>query len=139
MVTLVRFGFDRERLYVRLDGGRRLVDLLADGLEFSLTFLQPDGVRLSVRQTDGRIAGALWVRNNAQWIEREPGGAVAAAGTLLEVAVPLVALGLRGGDRVAFFVAVFDGSRTELERHPVDRPIETEVPDDRFAARQWNP
>jgi alpha-amylase/alpha-mannosidase (GH57 family) len=139
VVTLVRFGFDRERLYVRLDSGRRLVDLLADGLAFSLTFLQPHGVRLSVRQIDGRISGVLSDRQSAQWVERGPGGAVAAAGTLLEVAVPLADLGLRGGDRLSFFVTVYDEGRTELERHPVDRPIEAEVPDDRFAARHWNP
>jgi alpha-amylase/alpha-mannosidase (GH57 family) len=139
LVTLIRFGFDRERLYVRLDSGRRLVDLLADGLEFSLTFLQPDGVRLSVRQTDGRLSSVLWDRQSAQWVERGPGGAVAAAGTLLELAVPLADLGLRGGDRLSFFVAVSDRGRTELERHPADRPIEAEVPDDRFLVRHWNP
>src|SRR5206468_12930045 len=31
ILTLVRFGFDRERLYVRIDGRRSLVDLLAEG------------------------------------------------------------------------------------------------------------
>ena len=115
------------------------MDLLADGLEFSLTFLQPDGVRLSVRQTDGRLSSVLWDRQSAQWVERGPGSAVAAAGTLLELAVPLADLGLRGGDRLSFFVAVSDRGRTELERHPADRPIEAEVPDDRFLARHWNP
>jgi hypothetical protein len=36
-------------------------------------------------------------------------------------------------------VAVSDRGRTELERHPSDRPIEAEVPDDRFLVRHWNP
>jgi alpha-amylase/alpha-mannosidase (GH57 family) len=141
VVTLVRFGFDRDRFYVRLDGGRRLVDLLAEGFEFSLKFLQPDGVRFSVRQVGGRLTGLFWDRRSEppHWVERGRGGAVAAAGTVLELGVPLADLGLAPGDRLSFFVAVYDGSSTELERHPAHRPIDAQVPDQLFVARHWNP
>ena len=62
LLTLVQFGFDRERLYVRVDAARRLVDLLAAGWEISLKFLQPAGVRFSVRGVLGRVTGHYWDR-----------------------------------------------------------------------------
>jgi hypothetical protein len=61
-----------------------------------------------------------------------------AAGTVLEIALPLEDLHLpAAGARVAFFVAVSDARRSELERHPAYRPIEAEVPDAGFEARNW--
>ena len=86
------------------------------------------------------IAGVYWDKRfePPRWVERGPGGAVVAAGTILEVALPLEDLHLpAAGARVAFFVAVYDARHSELERHPAHRPIETEVPDARFDARNW--
>ena len=139
MLTLVQFGFDRQQhLFVRIDGRERLIDLLAEGREVSLKFLAPDGTRFSVRQTDGRLTGLFWTRHAAepQWAERGPGGAVVAAGSILELALPLGDLGVGPGDAVSFFVAVYDAD-TELERHPAQRPITVVVPDALFEARQW--
>ena len=138
-VTLVQFGFDRLRLYVRLDGGRRLVDLLREGYEFTLKFLRPEGLRFSVAHKGGRVAGTFWERSGTppQRVDRGAGGSVVAAGTVLEMALPLGDLGLREGDRVSFFVAVYDAHSNELERHPVGRPIEADVPDARFVAANW--
>jgi alpha-amylase/alpha-mannosidase (GH57 family) len=161
LINLVQFGFDRKHLYVRLDGARRLVDLLAEGYEFSLKFLQPDGVRFSIRARDGLVSGVYWDHRTGppRWVERGPGGSVVAAGTVLEIAVPLDDLHLRArgpsavgapaagvpaagapavDGRVAFFVAVYDARQSELERHPAHRPIEGEVPDARFEARNWS-
>jgi len=137
-VAMVRFGFDRAHLYVRLDGRRPMIDLLAEGLEFSLKFLQPEAVRYSVRQTSGRIAGRFWNRDAAtgRWTERGPGLAAVAAGTVLEIAVPLVDLGVAAGGAVVFFVAVYD-AEGERERHPANRLIELEAPDEWFVARNW--
>jgi hypothetical protein len=140
MVTLVQFGFDAERLYVRLDASRRMAEVLADGFELSLKFLRPEGLRFSVRQADGRLRASYWTRtaDPAGWRERGAGGAVAAAATVLEAALPLADLGLRPGDPVSFFVAVYDAESREIERHPANRPIEVAVPDARFEARNWS-
>ena len=88
LISAIWFGFDRERLYIRLDGVRPLKDLLAEGYEFSLHFLKPAGLRLAVSQRTGPQAG----------VES------AVAGSILELAVPLAAAGdgrgagvLRGG------------------------------------------
>jgi hypothetical protein len=140
VITLVWFGFDRSRFYVRVDGTRRIVDLLAEGSEFWLTFLKPEGLRFAVQAREGKVTGAYWERRTAtpQWVERGAGGAAVAAGTVLEIALPLDDLHLPAAHAsVAFFVAVYDMRRGELERHPAHRPIEAEVPDAGFEARNW--
>ncbi len=139
LLTLVQFGFDRECLYVRLDSGGRAADLLADGYEFSLTFLQPAGVRFVVRQTLERLIGSFRDRqgDDREWVERGIGRARVAAGTIIEVALSLSDLGVRAGASCSFFVAVSDADRHEVERHPDTRPLELTVPDERFEARNW--
>ena len=141
ILSLLQFGFDRDQLYVRLDGERPLIDLLGEGFEFSLKFLNPSGVRYSVRQDVGRLAGRFWdwQANEPHWVARGPGRAAVAAGTILELALPLSDL-LGPADparrELAFFLAVFQND-LEIERHPAHRPIETAIPDERFEARHW--
>jgi alpha-amylase/alpha-mannosidase (GH57 family) len=139
VVTLVRFGFDRERLYVRLDARRAAIDLLAEDYEFALMFLRPERVRFSVRQRLGRLTSLFWDRrpDSPKWSERGPGGSAVAAGTVLEIAIPFADLRVEPCDTVGFFVAVYDGGGNEIERHPAHRPIDLEVPDGAFEARHW--
>ena len=138
-VALVHFGFDRERLLVRVDVSGRALDLLAGGHEVSLKFVSPAGVRFSVRQEEGRLASGFWDRRSSapHWVDRGQGGASVAAGTILELALPLTDLGLTAGQTVGFFVAIYDGRATELERHPADQAIELPVPDALFEGRHW--
>jgi hypothetical protein len=149
LVTMVYFGFDRQQLYVRVDGTQKIVDLLAGDRELSLKFVTPFGVRFTVRQSAGRLVGTFWDRrtaggkatapaNGAPWSERGPGGAAVAAGSVLEVALPLADLGITEGQPVAFFVAIYDGpTGAEVERHPEYRPIEIVAPDAMFEGRHW--
>jgi hypothetical protein len=143
LLTLVQFGFDEEQLFVRVDAGRPLVDLLAEGHEISLKFLDPPGVRFSVSQIDGRLTGRFWDRRpldapvgTGAWRDRGPGHAMVAAGTILELSLPTRDLGVEATQPVAFFVAVYDDG-VETERHPEHRPIELTVPDALFEARNW--
>jgi alpha-amylase/alpha-mannosidase (GH57 family) len=138
LLTAVRFGFDRDRLFVRIDAREPLVDLLAGGCEVSLKFLQPAGVRFSVSATLGRLRGAFWDRpaSEPRWTERRTTEAAVAAGAILELALPWSELGAAAGDRVAFFVAIYEGD-AERERHPAQQPIAVTMPDGTFEARQW--
>ena len=140
LVTAVHFGFDERHLFVRVDAEVALVDLLAAGREISLQFLAPGGVRFVVRQELGRLTGRWWARGDegpaARWFERGPGAGSLAAGTILEVSLPLADLQLSAGDAVAFVVAVSEGD-AELERHPEYRPIALSVPGPAFAAQHW--
>jgi alpha-amylase/alpha-mannosidase (GH57 family) len=149
-LTLVRFGFDLERLWVRLDATRPMVDLLADGHQVCLRFLAPPGVRFSVQSESGRLTGAFWHRpsNSAAdqpWSRGGIGGATLAAGHILEVALPLADLGVSGGSRLSFFVLLCGGGEVNpvgsdrLDREPAHPPIETAVPDGSFEGRNWRP
>jgi alpha-amylase/alpha-mannosidase (GH57 family) len=150
-LTLVQFGFDPERLFVRVDAVRPMVDLLAEGHEISLKFLQPAALRFSVHHVAGRLTGRFWDRQPpsspssspssaaggaSPWTERRPGHAAVAAGAILEVSLPTLELGVAPSDPLAFFVAVYDQG-IEVERHPAHRPIEITVPDALFEARHW--
>jgi hypothetical protein len=146
LLTGVRFGFDRERLFVRVDAVERVVDLLAGGRELSLKFVRPEGIRFSIRQVMGRLTGTFWVRQPASgvpaggafdWQELGPGEAAVAAGSILEVAVPLAALSLDAGQPLTFFVAIYDAGGAEIERHPEHRVIEVTTPDEMFEGRYW--
>ena len=135
-VTSIRFGCDRERLFVRIAAGGRVGDLLVGGQDITLNFLVPDEVRFTVRRRQGQVSGAFWDRRPPlDWVERGPAGAVLAAGTVLEVALPLAALG--AGGPVLFFVAVCDADGVERGRYPAHRPIELVAPDGQFEARNW--
>ncbi|HZR27001.1 MAG TPA: glycoside hydrolase family 57 protein [Vicinamibacterales bacterium] len=140
-LTAIHFGFDADRLLVRVDAERPLVDVLAEGHEVSLKFVTPAGLRFSVRQEFGRVAGRLWQRRTDHstilWTDRGPGQAVVAVGTVLEIGVPLSDLGVDVGAVVEYFVAAFDPNGAELERHPAHRPIKLTVPDAHFATRHW--
>jgi Glycosyl hydrolase family 57 len=138
-VVLVHFGFDHDRLFVRIDTHERVIDLLAVAIEFALTFVTPAAMRLSIRQDAGRLTAALWVRppGELRWVRRDESDATVAAGTILELALPFADLGVQPGDALAFFVAVHNEHGVEVERHPAHRPIALTAPDALFGARNW--
>ncbi|MEP7307631.1 MAG: glycoside hydrolase [Acidobacteriota bacterium] len=140
LVDVLFFGFDRQRFYVRVDGVRRMADVLADGFEISLTFLRPEGVRYVIRHEAGELTGTFFDRDGPDgqvWIDRGAGGSTVAAGTVIEVALPLHELEETAGAALAFFVAVYDGAHNEIERHPSQQPVQLTIPDERFEARNW--
>jgi alpha-amylase/alpha-mannosidase (GH57 family) len=138
VLAAVRFGCNRERLFVRLDGAQPMVDLVADRMSFLLTFLQPEGLRLLVRLMIGGPVAAIWEqRPGARHRVERTTGVQVAAGSVLEISVPLATLGLEPGAPVAFFVTVSTADGIEVERHPAHRPIELHVPDAAFEARNW--
>ena len=93
---------------MRLDAGRPVSDLLADGYQFAVTFLQPDGLRFTIRQALGRPGRELSgpARHDQTWVERGAGGARIAAGAIMEAALPLSDLRVTAGAPLSFTVAV---------------------------------
>jgi alpha-amylase/alpha-mannosidase (GH57 family) len=139
ILTRVKFGFDRDHLYVRLDGSRPMAALFAEGYRFTVTFLEPEGIRLMVAQSEGVIRAAMWDRQAAQdtWVERTFRGQVA-ADTILEVGVPLADIGTaREAGAVAFVATVCGPDGGEIERHPMARAVRLALPTPDFAARNW--
>ena len=141
ILTRLRFGFDRERLYLRLDGTEPMDRLLAAGYGFTVTFLDPEGVRILVRRVGGILLTSLAVRTKAgqdNWTDQGFRGD-AAAGAVLELAVPISSLPrVERGGTLAFVVTAQDPLGTEIERHPRARAVHAQVPDQEFEARNWS-
>lgn len=137
-VALIEFGFDLDRLFIRVDGTQPMRDVVDQGLELSVNFLKPSGVRVRVGLgSDGRAFARLLERGKAgKWETRECPGVQAALGAVVELQVPFGCLRARTHDPLAFIVAL-DRNGVEVERSPRHRAIELDVPDRDFAALNW--
>jgi alpha-amylase/alpha-mannosidase (GH57 family) len=124
-IAAIRFGCDRERLFVRIDGPGPIQDLLAEGYQVAVRFNGTGGSMLTVRTDVGRLSVS------------GPGTAVVAADRVLEASVRLDELGIAAGHPMALVVTVSDASGAEIERHPAHRPIHLVTPDAAFEARNW--
>ena len=137
LVHTLEFGFDLERLFIRIDAAEPMRRLLEAEVEIRIKFLQPAGLQVVI---EGRAAGA-----EVRFEERQAGGGwralacpglVAAVGRIVEVQIPFGCLGTGPDGRLAFLVAV-NRAGAEVEHHPRQGPIELRVPDSRFGARNW--
>jgi alpha-amylase/alpha-mannosidase (GH57 family) len=127
-VRRIRFGFDAANLLVRVDLAAPIRQALADGIEFDLAFVEPAGLRVAVTGTPGGTATRLLRRlPSGTWAVVEDAKARAAADEVLEVAVPLEALGPCTLQALSFFVAVTRAG-AEVARYPSYLPIATRVP-----------
>lgn len=137
VVGQVRFGFDAQALYVRVDTVRPAAQVLADGWVVLITFLRPGGIRIVCSQpTSGGIQLAGATNRSGAWEPLDATALSAGAASILELRVPLAWLGPTVTD-LSFFVTVCDSNQVELERHPTGRPVELSVPDERFESRHW--
>ena len=136
-IDVVEFGFNLEHLYVRIGSTRPMHDLLAAGLDVSLNFLKPEGLRAEVR-ADGAVRVRLRQRDGTgDWRDVDCDGLMAAAAQVVEIQVPFRCLGLAPRAAVAFFVAL-NQEGAEREHHPRHGPIELQVPDEALrAASGW--
>ena len=137
LTTLLLFGFETERLLLRVDFRRRAGDLLVDTAEVCVSFISPADVRVRVMAAGGRTAAVMEARDAAGvWARVPAAGLLAEAGQILEVAIPFASLGVGPGTRLACFLSVhLDG--IELERYPGHQPLEIVVPSPEFEAYNW--
>jgi alpha-amylase/alpha-mannosidase (GH57 family) len=137
----IDFGFDREALFVRVDGVGAVRDWLVEGNRLTLRFLQPVPSMLVVRQPNPRapvVAELLSAQGEVAGSSARPvDQPKSVVGSIAEIRVPLSAIGAGPGGDVAFFVALETSANVELERHPSGHPIELRVPDQRFEAVNW--
>ncbi len=131
ILTGIKFGFDPERLLIRLDVAERAADLLAEGYSFAVTFLEPEGIRVAFAKAQGEVRATLSVRNGGpgRLDANVPSPGTSRSETILEVAVPLA--DLPGASKAAGGVLRGDDQRPgrdEVERQPAARPVRVELP-----------
>jgi alpha-amylase/alpha-mannosidase (GH57 family) len=134
MTSQLLFGFDLERLFLRLDFRRRAGDFLRTA-EIQVAFLAPVGLRVRIAANGDGVAAHVEQRSDGGWQPAER-TLDAAAQEILELAIPFSSLGLPAGSRLELFVSVHHQG-TELERYPAHRPLEISVPSADFEAHNW--
>jgi alpha-amylase/alpha-mannosidase (GH57 family) len=120
-VKALHYGCDLERLYLRLDpveqrlrGVQLVVSVGAPGR-------QPVEVRAELRSEDASVSLA---------------GGVVRCGEVVELSLPLAALGLAAGEQAELSIRILrDGS--EEDRIPPGPPLGFEIPDADFERRHW--
>ncbi len=133
LITDVYFGFDRDNMYVRVDGVRNLCEILDDGHGIRLKFIYPREADLEICP-EKTPEGAYRVQAHDLAPSAEP--ARACVDRVLEAAVPFECLGLREDRTANFFVEVLKDDRV-LERLPASGPIIITAPTAEFDVGVW--
>ena len=138
MVTAIRFGFDADALFVRVDLARRAADLLADKGELRLTFFSPPGHRVSFRREGSEHRLTVQERRPGDgWESREGSTSRGAAGHIVELAVSFADLGAKPGQTLSLSIGLYQDGQA-LEQYPPHHPLDVTVPAADFAARNWS-
>jgi len=139
LFAAIRFGFDLEHLYLRLDPLTEDVveDLPGRTIE---VFVSTGGcggrARIEV-SADARLGVDLRVAEREGAAETSRPGGRAAFARVLEVAIPFTAFGVRAGDEVRFGVRVLEQD-VELDLFPHIGQFVLTVPDENFELRNWS-
>src|SRR5688572_23247518 len=137
-LRMLRFGFDLEHLFLRLDLNGAAASRLQQGLACSVSFTTPADHRLVISWANDGPRSDLQARAaDGSWVTDTAARSKAAAGEILEVAIPFTDLRLQPNSPFAFFVTIH-ANTVELERHPIHRPVESTVPEPAFEELNWN-
>jgi alpha-amylase/alpha-mannosidase (GH57 family) len=135
-VSVLEFGFDLENLYVRVAGRSPMRDVISGDQQLTVNFLKPEGCRIVISHVDGVVRAQMAARPQKNLALGSCPDIKVAAGAVLELQVPFQCLGASKESTIAFIVALQHGG-AEVEHHPRHQPIEVQVPDQRFASRNW--
>ena len=134
----LRFGFDLDHLFLRLDLAGPAAQQLAQGLCCSVSFTIPSDRRLVISGTKDGPRAELQSRSaDGDWATVSGARPRVAAAEILEAAIPFRDLQLPPNSPFAFFVTIHTLT-IELERHPAHRPVEGSVPEPSFEELNWN-
>jgi alpha-amylase/alpha-mannosidase (GH57 family) len=133
LIEKVCFGFDEKRLLVRVDLDGAPADRLPDVDALRIVFVEPAGFELVVARPGDAKPKARLLYNE---VPVAAPGLEAAAGAILEIAVPCRNLGLASDARIHFYAELRRDDRS-IERAPAEGTIETLVPSPEFELMMW--
>jgi hypothetical protein len=133
-VSDLYFGFDLERLLLRLDArGGPFREKLAGVDAVKVRFLNPADYTVQVKHPAEKKPAIDLLHKEKHIAVKD---ADAAADALLEIAVPFSAMGLKTDDRIQFYVELTRKSQV-IERIPNEGVIETTVPSPDYELIMW--
>jgi alpha-amylase/alpha-mannosidase (GH57 family) len=130
------FGFDLEYLYLRLDVSPGVIGSASGTFTGRCHMVAPRPLSLAfpLSRRDGTCT---LTRGEGADTITVPTAARVAIERVVELAVPFADLDIKEGERVEFFVEVWEGG-VELGRYPPDRPCAFVVPGRDFESRMWS-
>jgi hypothetical protein len=132
-VERLHYGFDDERLLVRLDTPGGVRTRLADIEMLRVEFVEPQDFELLVTQPSAAQPKVQLFHND---VPVSAAGVEAAAETVLEIAIPWRSLAAATDVPVRFYVELLRGSQP-VERVPHEGAIETAVPSPDYELMMW--
>jgi alpha-amylase/alpha-mannosidase (GH57 family) len=134
LVSDLYFGFDTERLFIRLDACHGpFRERLAEVSRLRIAMFQPEGFELVVSQPAQRAPRVELFDRGASVADA---GIEAAADWIFELSIPFRALGLATDDAIQFAVEIVQDEQV-IERIPSEGAIETSVPSPDYELIMW--
>jgi hypothetical protein len=128
------FGFDEQRLLVRLDtGGGPAHERLGEIDQLRVSFAEPAGFEFVVRRPTGPRPGPQLFHND---VPVSASGLEFAAGTIVELAIPWRTLGVSAESPLRFAVELLVEGQA-VERIPTDGYVATAAPAPDFDLVMW--
>ena len=137
LVSSFYYGFDLERLYLRIDPVWRNCSHL-QGLQFSVHFITPQGwqIRFPVKLPEGAEPYfTLSRRSDARALLSRRLTSICTA-QIVELSVPLTELGLHPREKTNFYLRV-EKEELEVEQHPRSGFLSIVIPDRDFENSFW--
>jgi len=145
LIEKVYYGFDRDALYIRLDGKNSMSELLSQFVVI-VKFLEPDGIKFMVKQkSEVRNQRSDFKENFPSDSElrselRPPTSDICfGIGQVLEIAIPFSLLGVKENDEIGFIILLGKADTPDevIERIPLRGHIKVTVPGPYFEAIMW--
>jgi len=128
----LKYGFDKENLYLRLDGDSGLLQSTEEVVEIDICTVKPVEAVITVSMVDQLEI----IKYRSQGVKRDITGGEMKLQELIEVKLPLSEIGLGMNEKFYFFVRLTSEGR-ELERLPRQGVIKTVTPSEERKTKRW--
>ena len=132
IIRRIYYGFDSEKLFLRLDPTRRLEKKFLQELTFHIHFIDPKETRIRLEFTGGKITAHFYHKG-----EEKVSIAEVAQDRVIEIAIPFKLLNVLVNAHVNFFVLV-KRKTVELEKWPLGAYLSFRVPSEHFESIMWS-
>ena len=134
--TRLRYGFDLDNLFLRLDPPESGNQGSLDGLLVRIDLTGNEHFQTEVSLDQAHDACVWRIGNDLQRYDPVPLRLVKLRHGVLEVGIPFRALRVAAGDRVHVAIHLMR-ERVELDRYPAGRNLSLVVPDESFEDANW--
>jgi alpha-amylase/alpha-mannosidase (GH57 family) len=134
LVSSIHYGFNEERLFLRVDPAVSF-EGLAEDMSLSLITSRPANIRITCPLRPGDIRAELFAQEDEAWVKVKEIAEVAVK-DIFEIGIPFSDLRAQQKDEINLFISIRKGTE-EIERCPWRGHITVIVPTPDFEAMMW--